>query len=124
MTPEKQVALLETCKKLQELGIEIDSFFSWYQNYGDLNWHLHSIREEIGTEILLTPAPTAQELLDKLPDQITTNGFKYWLEIHKTGARYRTHRGCNDLVLKDTNNKNLAEALGLMILWLKENNHI
>jgi len=116
MKPENQVPTLETCKKLQEAGIEIDAYFEWViGNRGVLllpeDWDGHYTN--------LYPAPTAQELLEVMPDEIKGNSLKIENSDGCFETTYYSYRSSN-IEDKYYCNENLAEALAQMLLWLKE----
>ena len=127
MTPKQQIPTFESCKKLRELGIEIDSYFTFVNFISkDYNkWLVQSSLHYSGH----TPAPTAAELLGMIPKvvniNISTDGstlcsLVIYPKDHEYTVMYKAATKTASVPIYKTNS-NLAEALAQMLIWLKEN---
>lgn len=67
---------LETCKKLQKLGEFGDSVFVWSSVYGDARPILRGELPYMERDNYIAPAPTTDEILAKLPENIYSRGLK------------------------------------------------
>ena len=120
MTPENQVPTQATSQALADAEIKFDSYFSWY-TFEDL---LPEV-EITGSYLQGLSAPTAQELLEKMPSRIENVGY---LESttdkpdHTAAYVYLSYGGLE--TTKSIRHKNLAEALAQMCLWLKEKGYL
>jgi len=119
MEIEKQVATLEQCKKLKDLGIEFDSFFKYL-----VSGSKATIKQTDDIAFdewypYIFSAPTSQELLDKIPTGIIIDNQECALEIYCHGEYCVWF---NDDVNFDS--QNLATALADMLIWIKENGYL
>lgn len=122
---ENQVLSLELCKKFKELGIEIKTEFCWV--FGFFNdiflMQYKNIYQTSGNEL---PAPTLSELLEIVPVGIETENRKYWFRLVKSYDDKSTVCYCcyyeNSLEdLEKFMDKSPIEAVGKLIIYLKEN---
>lgn len=114
MKIENQVPLKATCLKLQAIGFEFDSYFSWSEHYGI--WHVERYYSWNTNHI---KSPMVPELLDKIPTGIIIGNEECALEIHCHGEYCVWF---NDDINFD--HPNLAEALAQMLIWVKEKSYI
>ena len=123
MTPEQQVPTLETCNKLKDLGIEIDSYFSWVSN--DADYYGNSVTlvlasKDYGVEWEKIPAPTVEELLELMPGGIIHDEGECLLETSHLG-KHGVYYEPSDIEFE---HDNFAEALAQMLIWLKEKGYL
>lgn len=131
---------LEIAKKMKELGCEQKSKFYWYNHGGkdrDIRFNGFKLSTKskemyrLGSSIdkttrhNITSAYTADEVADMLPDNIKKNK-QYDLIIYKNYDNsycvgYETFNSAR-FSLYETEEKSLADALGKMWIYLKENN--
>lgn len=103
---------LETAKKLKEAGFSLTTELKWVSGHTspDDMWKLclrDDVKIHIGTEVL--PAPTMQELIKQLPDEINLNGINYGLIYSSTGDV--AFRYCTEdvpLIYLEENSKDIA----------------
>jgi hypothetical protein len=124
MKLSEQVVSLEIAKRLKELGVEIDSLFWWnhFKSYApkfEPTWaisdYLESDIKHSVVEVGIS-APTASELAEMLPEC-----YPVW--------KYKNNYYCDRLNQDDeldddgdiTRSKTMANALGKMLIYLKEN---
>ena len=63
----KLVPSLKSCRRLAEYGVELDTYFGWFQRPdGEWSVRIKGYEEWEGNE--LVPAPTASTLLEVLPN--------------------------------------------------------
>lgn len=118
MTPSDFVPTIETCKELEELGISFNSYFIW-RVYKDGKCNVVS-RTFLGEPCnRIYSAPTVQELLNKMPDKIERKFEECTFTINQASDYYYVWYGPNDM-----HNKNLAEALAQMLIWLIRKKYI
>jgi len=112
--PEELVPSLETCKAMKEAGIAFDSYLCWVctEKMGD---HVER-RESFGDYTTTYSAPTAQEILEKIPGGIVHKNTECDLITCHHGLPTVMY-DWSDIVFE---HKNLAEAAAQMILWAKE----
>lgn len=110
---------LELSKQLKETGYQQISEFYWIQDI-DETWvrtRLTIIKERIAS-------PTADEILDQLPDLITKDGREYELEIGKGkikwGVVYNWEKYDEQRYLLHATGNCLADAAAKMWLYLKK----
>ena len=123
MTPEKQVPLQETCRLMEEAGIEFDSH--WSRTFFSEQWILATTGSLQLTGTKLIPSPTIPELLEEMPESIDDEGIINELIYYKKNGVYHVKYwfdvDCSLVYL--TRHENLAEALAQMLLWLHENEY-
>lgn len=140
MEINKQVCSLELAKKLKELGVKQESYFTWYK-WDGLGWQIgdtavleeqaHAfLEEDIPTN---TSAFTVAELGEILPYVFTKDEKFYYIQCNANGnsLRYMDYITYNSngvgtflrgypLVDADTE----ADARAKMLIYLLENNLI
>lgn len=125
---ENQVLSLEFCKKFKELGIEIKTEFYWVPGFFNDYFLMQykNIYQISGNEL---PAPTLSELIEIVPVTIYKNGREYWFELSKSydeeGEVYcSVYVNFENSYLEEFIDKSPIEAVGKLIIYLKENNLI
>lgn len=123
------VTSLEDSKRLQEAGIDFpDSCFVWAREMLIKGWSEPRPRlrkkEESGILVrldlgIIAPAPTLQEMLERMPKGIRKNGQRYKLMYYpKLGGVYYTNGEI------ETEDDLIAHYTVEMLLYLKENKYI
>lgn len=139
MKLEQQVASLELCKKLKELGVKQESLF-YYCNCGEINQNRYTSSVcgcrtgglSTSDMILATSAFTVAELGEMLPDEIDTpeekdkywGGGSYFYVQIKSGlgyGRYGTEVVPDSLWIEIKENDTEADARAKMLIYLLEN---
>lgn len=123
---EDQVASLDLCKRLKELGVAQESYFAWYlieRKDGDSCHVLRNGNSFLSYKEKIAAAFTIAELLEGLPQQV--NGFE--LEMFKNGERfgvryYEQWSEWRQTRFENQWDKNFANALAMMRIYLIENN--
>lgn len=120
---ENQVLSLELCKKFKELRIEIKTEFCWVPGFFNDYFLMQykNIYKIYGNEL---PAPTLSELLEIIPTRILDNGWS-WFELGKTYFNsdivYWVHYTNGITNIYNEDDKSPIEAVGKLIIYLKEN---
>jgi hypothetical protein len=118
----------EISKRLVEAGIEVDTYFSYsrridlegYDFY--LAW-TDDVTPDDRWEII--PAPTADELGELLPYGIGTFELKFGKDMYVPYyAEYSDVINGSTEYLNRFDADTMADAMALMLLWLKENGHL
>lgn len=140
MTLEQQVCSLELAKRLKELGVKQESFFGWYfpnedKIRKDEKWDAPNIQivgsgNEWAWHDLQYSAFTVAELGGMLPWKILAGAWSYELETTKNGTKIPFTVYYHRLAGEDANETQLfsceatteADARGLMLIYLLENN--
>ena len=132
MTVEQICTSLEISKQLKEAGYEQESLHSWHEEYAD-DWKIVFGKIGIGVDI---SAPTASEILEKLPKFLNSNGKFHW-EISLEEIKEAQFIDGKELVEKKivevfsmmypyhavkVQGKTFVEMLAKMWFYLKENN--
>jgi hypothetical protein len=109
MKLEDQVCSLENSKKLDELGVKVESYFTWLSD--PIRGDRVQMRGLMADSV--SPAYTVAELGEMLPDEI---------------AGYRENNlwvsECPDSDFLYKESKTEADARALMLIWLIENKHV
>ena len=134
MKIEDQVVSLTLAKKLGELGVKVESCFTWVE---DTSIPLQTLNttEYIGIEDSLWvgaeiyPAYTVAELGEMLPDAIRYKGKAMYLAIEKSGPDWyvKYESACIDglpLNAGFTESESEADARAPMLIWLIKNKHV
>ena len=125
MNLREHVPIIDTCKKLAMLGIEIDTYFVWYDPMLNNVWGIdNKTGSSRGTMIPTISAPTVSEITQLLPRWI--NGYEYSIfgVVGDDTFIITYDRAEDNDFLKDFEHENMAEALAQMLIWLYENNHL
>ena len=117
MRHARLVPKLETCEKLMELGIFV------HKDFTSFVWHKsllfgYEVRENV--DMAGFKAPTAQELLEKLPTGVIIDGVECTLSIECHGE----YNAWFTDEIEFAHDKNLAEALAKILIWLHKNNYL
>lgn len=128
------VPQLETCKKLDELGLFQESKGIYVFNVMDSGvWQLMS---RDASDILVEkyhPTPIAEEVLKELPKKLVIEDSEDYDDIGtwylgvfplNDGWMVQYSSEYADELLYDTNNKSLSEAAAQMMIWLHENGYL
>ena len=135
---EIQVLSIEQIKHLQELGVDTSkSKMCWYAIYETLpNWfnELRIREKEFDGYYPFMPTFTLQDMLEMMPESITSDNMLYHFELLKLGSSYSMgYKGIVDEDNGDENrikyhillwNKNLLTCAYEMVCWLAENKYI
>jgi hypothetical protein len=122
---------LELSKRLWDLGLKLDTEKWWFKTidkgwgvYNRLGWALFEEAEKY-------PAPSTDELLEVMPEEIEYQGHTCRLSIGKNDKWYAVWYDSTDmleinsawtrLTANEENEESLCEALGKMVLYLLEN---
>lgn len=139
LTKHMITTTIETSKLLKEAKFpQENNQFVWVENNFLANYlGKYSIMQSqsgINKEEIVAASPTADEILELLPDRIQLNnltyGFRLWIVDYTKHVR---HYCCNYFVMDHGKKGRLigrdfiieqsaAEALGKLYLWLDENN--
>lgn len=135
---EHHVTSLELSKKLKEAGVEQKSEFYWMgivNIYGEISWEIHQRNDDIdfdwGAEKWLS-AFLASELAEMLPERISHRRCLYitptpeelrpyennWYVLYERASTFFDENTGNP----ETGAPTLPDALGEMVLYLKQNN--
>ena len=138
MELKELVCSLELSKELEKYGIKQDSYFWWYHKRGQ-RWHVDSLLADRFLEDIITvSAPTFAELLEKLPDKITTTSKTYskekdyyiliiktkktkWFNVPDYFVGYRT---LDNRFLHSERADTGANSCAKMLIYLLKNNLI
>lgn len=126
MNPQNLVPSLETCQRLTEAGVVIDSYFVWYVPSGMLRICPKVISKDaeindnapISNEI---PAPTASEMLALMPRRLVVeNKNNYTLEIYLDENNYLvSYQSRIAPAYWSCVCNTLEQALAETLIWLK-----
>ena len=136
MKIRNQVTSLEPSKELEKLGMKQDSLWYWVEHYksgtNKIIWSLYQNDEDDIVNKHVS-APTFAELLEVLPDRITTIISKtysveenYFLFITKTKKTkwfvlpdyYIGYKTLDDKYLHSERADTIADAAGKMVIYL------
>ena len=128
MKPEDKVPTLKQCKRLVELGVDIDTDFKWVGQLADTEYHIDLIYHPNlwMKDLDVYPAPDVAELGELLP----TIGEKNnpcnlnWLSgVDPMSCNpYTVINGGN--IHQEFNEDTEAQARCAALIWLVENKHI
>lgn len=111
---------LETAKRLRELWFKKESIFQYFSQHDWFNLWQYDKEDKVNT---LYNAYTAQELLDNMPEKMEQYYLCYskiwWLWYEA----FNNWQYVSSLTQENFVNKNLAEALGQMMIYLIENDY-
>lgn len=133
-----QVLSIEQMKHLKELGVDTSrAKISYYATYeSEPNWY-NTLRERdniFDNNCPHIPTLTLQEMLEMMPESITSDNILYHFELLKLGSSYSMGYKC--IVYENNGEHNRIEYLILvwdkkiltcaneMLCWLAENKHI
>lgn len=134
-----QVLSVEEMKHLKELGVDTSSAkMAWYATYhSEPNWYNHLMERNniFDNNYPHIPALTLQDILEMMPESITSDNTLYHFELLKLGSSTYSigYKGIVDENNGDSNkfeyhillwDKNLLTCANEMLCWLAENNHI
>lgn len=130
MTLEQQVVSLELAKKLKELGVKQQSYFSWYWiGLSDLKYAVATAED---VKHPTAAAFTVAELGEMLPLRIDARSKKdgrkrisYFLEYESGGlvARYAHHLDIRQILCEASLNTE-ADARAKMLIYLIEHDFL
>ena len=115
-----KTASLEVSRKVDRIlsGAGVETEFSWMKMPTETLLFRTDIADRYIDSI---PAPTACELGELLPDRVEMMGCGHYVKFSKIEHEYGVTYGCSNICFwADT----LADAMGLMLVWLKENGHL
>jgi len=118
-----KTATLETSKKLQEAGIDVDTQFNWLKSHitSDCIRVFEVSENDLELFSLICPAPTFDECWQLLPHVILIGGERAVKELNnKAIGYYSLHGDDQEFSIED----NIAEACAQLALWLKSNGHL
>jgi hypothetical protein len=129
MELEKQVVSLDLAKKLKELGVSQNAYWTWYTN-GDNAHLMHNPEGYRGFENKSFDAFTVAELGEMLPQILKIKGITYqlfasvamdkqWFVVYANEQDYEDNA---PFPIKMTHNE--ADARAKMLIYLLENNLI
>ena len=133
-----QVLSIEQMKHLQELGVDTSKAkLCWYAIYETLpNWYNElRIRDKVFDDYYpFMPTFTLQDMLEMMPESITSDNMLYHFEILKLGSSYSIgYKGIVEEYNGDCNmikyhtllwDKNLLTCVYEMLCWLVENGYL
>lgn len=133
-----EVLSVEQMKHLQELGVDISKAkMCWYAIYETLpNWfnELRIREKEFDGYYPFVPTFTTQDMIEMMPESITSDNMLYCFELLKLGSSYSMgYKGVIDEDNGDENridyhillwDKNLLKCTYEMLCWLAENEHL
>lgn len=138
-----QVLSVEQMQHLQELGIDTSKAkICWYAIYETLpNWYNElRIRDNVFDDYYpFMPTFTLQDILEMMPESITSNNILYHFELLKLGSSYSIgYKGIIDKIIDENNvdeintikyhillwDKNILTCAYETLCWLAENNYI
>jgi len=111
---ETHVPTRQTCQRLQELGVELDTQFVYPQ--GDDNTVPSEIFANTKASTRYTPAPLLSELLAIMGNTTEIQ--------NRNGVYCASHTVKNPRAIHSECNENPAEAACRLLIWLLENNHL
>lgn len=123
---------LEQAKKIDKLGIKIDTYFVWDNPYLSKKEDGWGIVErwmiEENSEVMIS-APTVVEMLDRMPDSIKIDGYAHDLTVTKDGNTYSIGYPPYEWEYAaeewpQFENESLSVAVGDMFIWCAENGHL
>lgn len=134
MKLKELVCSLEPSKELEKLGMNQDSYFWWYHKRGQ-RWHIidNLSADRFLEDAISVSAPIFAELLEVLPDRITTIISKtysveknYFLFITKTKKTkwfvlpdyYIGYKTLDDIYLHSERADTMVDATAKMIIYL------
>jgi len=117
MKQEELVPDFKTCKRLKELGWDKETCFQHWKSKSDCGVDLWRCPCRFHDH---APAPTAQELLAELPEYLLPEDKTSWPQIQKGRVFYIVSIN-DECHINYKNYKNLAQALGELFIWWKEN---
>lgn len=133
MTPESITVSLDMAKKLKKAGWPQDALFYWCKYWETLDWEVREPEPAYTRDGNQVAAPTAEEILRRLPTLIKTDGKDFWLTINKMfrdnpmGEGWQVWYTNRDdvsslwLTTEQWSNADLANASAQMWIYLKEN---
>lgn len=126
------VCSLKPSKELRSLGVKQDSYFWWHK--GGQKWYVDkSLADRFPEDKKSIPAPTFAELLEVLPDKITSIISKtyskekdYYIHILKTKKSswfvlpdyFVGYKTLDDRYLHSERAETIADAAGKMVIYL------
>lgn len=115
---ETIVTDLETSKKMHEAGIDFgETVFKWSLFRGD--WKVVSHFNFLTNTEKVIPAPTTDEIIDRLPDEIEGHSFL----LLKDNGIYDT--GYGDTVFFHCESDKLPQqALAKLMMWCKKEGYL
>lgn len=129
-----QTTTLATSKKLWELGVRVDSYFAHFDiRCNDEGYQIQPLCSETFTNDTKSEdyhAYTLCELWDVFPATIKEGGKEYVKTLQHTfggtsnGVFYRVTGGASCMTYSVNHSENIAEAAGLMLIWLIENGYL
>jgi hypothetical protein len=135
---KNQVLSVEQMKHLQELGVDTSKTkMAWYAiDVTEPNWYNELIiRDKIfDMNYPSIPTFTLQEMLEMIPESITSDNILYHFELLKLGSCYSMGYKC--IIYEKNGDNNRIEYLILVwdknsltcayeiLCWLAENKHI
>ena len=126
MKLEDQVVSYELSIKLKELGIKYDSLYEWDKTREYLYLQRTTPRTGIEGDGVRTRAYLATELLDICPSEVNVDNNYYYLTIEIGNNNFVikliTKYLKPNFTLYQHDNKNLANALAKLTIYLIENN--
>jgi hypothetical protein len=123
----------ETSKKLKEKGYPQSKYCGHFVVIKDYGGKEYVVDEGVQSEYaydIICDSPTAQEIMEQLPDCIIENNEhcsltvikvkqdNYWVAYNPT--EYKA--GCSSLISFDGNS--LVECLGNLFIWCKDNKYL
>lgn len=135
MTPESITVSLDMARLLKEAGWDQKTYFSWWiQKYGDYCTEPHIERTSFSAvnfdwnQHSRIPAPTAEEILRELPNDIKIDGKMACLEILSDRDVYNEGWVCCYSFGQNCDNeywrkcRDLSDSCAAMYCYLAENN--
>ena len=124
MKIEQQVVSLELSKKLKGLGYEQEEVWCWYEDMNKRTYQI-GIYASYRRDCV---APTASELLERLPNVIVHRLYldpdygkkENWKTGHWTGGYKTIHWAVDYKQEKSCNDKSLPNALAKMWIYLNQ----
>lgn len=115
------VVSLDIARRLKEKGWNKPTVFVWVSRPGGPSPYI-DLKVNLGgyTDDFILPAPTAEEVLRELPEDLNNQGWLYVGKCHEGWRVEYGYPGCLILRLKA---KSLSEAAAQMWLWCKENKY-
>ena len=133
----KDCVSLETAKKLQDAGVEIDTPMAWVRK-DKKEWELRDkytldgcYRKEDVRRFEIIPTPTTNEMLEWLPEYKITDDGDAYLQIKKRdGFYYPSYFWADGMDYGNTfeygfeiKDKLPQEALAKLCLWVRKEGH-
>jgi len=109
----------------KNLPIKIDTEYVWIRI--NKKWELSSYKSldayiKLGMSNKLLPAPTLEEMLSVLPDEVKDNGELCFLGLDNWHIYYATE--ADYMIQEFIMNKDPKQAVDQMLHWLFENNYL